>query len=107
MKADVLSRKDQVNTKENNKNIKLLKNKLQTRRVTTEAEIVVIRRNQVVEETILLEEIRRNQTREQKVQKELEKNKGQAQEDNGIVYMDEKIYIPNNWKMQEKILQEI
>ena len=31
----------------------------------------------MVEETTLLDEIRRNQTREQEVQKELEKNDGQ------------------------------
>jgi len=99
MKADVLSRKDQVDIKEDNKNVKLLKEELWTRRVTTEAEVVIIRRNQVVEETTLLEEIRRNQTREQKFQKELEKDKDQAWEDNRIVYMDRKIYVLNNWKI--------
>ena len=99
MKADVLSRKDQVDIKEDNKNVKLLKEELWTRRVTTKAEVVIIRRNQVVEETTLLEEIRRNQTREQKVQKELEKDKDQAWEDNRIVYMDGKIYVLNNWKI--------
>jgi len=66
--------------KEDNKDVKLLKDKLWTR--TTEAEVVVIQRNQVVEETTLLEEIRRNQMREQKVQKKLEKDKDQAWEDN-------------------------
>ena len=40
------------------------------RRVTTEAEVVVIWGNQVVEETNLLEEIRKNQIRKQKVQGE-------------------------------------
>jgi len=34
------------------------------RRVTTETKVVVIWENQVVKETTLLEEIRRNQTRE-------------------------------------------
>jgi len=52
MKVDVLSRKDQVNTKENNKNVKLLKNELWTRRVTTEAEVVIIRRNQIREQEV-------------------------------------------------------
>ena len=56
-----------MNTTEDNKNIKILKDKLWTRQVNTEAEVVVIRRNQVVEETTLLEEIRRNQNREQEV----------------------------------------
>ena len=57
---NVLSRKDQVDTMEDNKNIKMLKDKLWTRQVSMEAEVVVIRENQVVEETTLLEEIRRN-----------------------------------------------
>ena len=40
-KADILSKKDQVNTKENIKNIKILKDELQMRRVIIEAEVVV------------------------------------------------------------------
>jgi len=40
----------------------MLKNKLWIRRVTIEAEVVIIRGNQVVKETTLLKEIRRNQT---------------------------------------------
>ena len=42
------------------------------------------------------------------MQKELEKNEGQAWEENGIVYMDGKIkiYISNNQKIQEQILQK-
>ena len=59
-KANILSRKDQVDTKEDNKNVKMFKDKLWIRRVTTEAEVIVIQENQVVEETTLLEEIRRN-----------------------------------------------
>ena len=67
--------------------------------ITIEAEVVVIRRNQVVEKTILLKEIRRNQTKEQEIQKKLEKDKGQAWENNRIVYIKEKIYVSNNWKI--------
>ena len=64
----------------------------------------MFRENQMVEETILLKEIQKNNTKEQKVQKELEKEDGQAQKDNGVVYMKEKIYVSNNWKIQEQIL---
>ena len=78
IKADILSRKDQVDTKKDDKDIKMFKDELWTRKVTTEVEVVVIWENQVVEETTLLKEIRRNQTRKQEVQKELEKNDGQA-----------------------------
>ena len=49
------------------------KNKLWIRRVSIEAEVIVLRENQVVEETTLLNDIRRNQTREQEVWKELKK----------------------------------
>ena len=59
-KADVLLRKDQVDTIEDNKNIKILKDRLWLRQVNMKTEVVVIRGSQAVEETILLEEIRRN-----------------------------------------------
>ena len=58
----------------------------------------------MVEETTLLEEIWWNRTREYKVMKELDKQDGQAWEDNDIVYVDGRIYIPNNKKIQEQIL---
>jgi len=45
MKADILSRKDQVDTMENNKDIKVFKDELWTRQVTIKAEVIVIRRN--------------------------------------------------------------
>ena len=59
----MLSRKDQVDIKENNKNVKFLKNKLWTRKITIEAEVIIIRRNQ---------------TREYEIQNELEKNEEQV-----------------------------
>jgi len=43
IKVDVLSKKDQVDTKDDNKDVKLFKDKLWTKRVVTEAEIVIIR----------------------------------------------------------------
>ena len=75
IRADILSRKDQVDTKDNNKNIKMLKDKLWTWRFNIEAEIVIFRENQVVEETILLEEIQKNNTKEQEMQNELKKGR--------------------------------
>jgi len=47
-KANVLSRKDQVDIKEVKKDIKLLKDRLWTRRVTTEVEMIIIRRNHII-----------------------------------------------------------
>jgi len=40
------------------------------------------------------------------VHKELEKKDGQAWEENGLVYVDGRIYMPNNQKIKERILQE-
>jgi len=47
-----------------------------------------------------LKEIRKNNIREQEVQKELEKEDRQTWKDNRVVCMKEKIYIPNNQKIQ-------
>jgi len=60
----------------------------------------------MVEETTILEEIRRNRMREQEVYKELEKKDGQTWKEDGIVYVDRRIYVPNSQKIKEKILQE-
>ena len=102
-KADVLLRKDQVDMKEDNKDILILK--IWTRRQIT-AEVTLIQKNQVVEEITLLEGIWKNNTKEQEVVKELEKNNNQAWEEDGIVYVEENIYVLNNWKIWEQILQE-
>ena len=48
----------------------------------------MIQRNQVVEETTLLEEIQQNEIKEQEVYRELEKEHEQSWEENGIVYVD-------------------
>ena len=57
IRADILSRKDQVDIMEDNKNIKMLKDKLWTRSVSIEAEVAMFRGNQIVEKTTLLKEI--------------------------------------------------
>ena len=43
MRVDILSRKDQVDTTDDNKNTKMLKDELWTRQVSTEAEVIVLR----------------------------------------------------------------
>ena len=50
----------------------------------------------MVEKTTLLEEIQRNNTKEQEVLKELEKKDGQSWKENGIVYVEKRIYVPSN-----------
>ena len=66
----------------------------------------MIQGNQVVEETTILEEIQQNGTEEQEVCRELEKKDGQLWEDDGIVYVDGQIYVPNGQKIKKKILHE-
>ena len=85
-----------MDTKNDDKNIKMLKYELWTTRINIEAEVIVFRENQLVEETILLEGIWKNNTREQKIQKKLEKEDGLVWENNGVVYMERRIYILNN-----------
>jgi len=58
----------------------------------------------MVEEATILEEIRKNGTKKQEVHKELEKEDGQSWEEDGIVYVDGRIYMLNNQKIRERIL---
>jgi len=48
-RADILSRKNQVDTIDNNRDIKMLKDKLWTRRVSIKAKVAIFRRNQTRE----------------------------------------------------------
>ena len=49
----------------------------------------------------ILEEIWRNNTKEHKVDQALKKENGLAWKQDGIVYMEGQIYIPNNKKLKE------
>jgi len=103
-KADILSQKEQVDTKEDNKDVQLLKEELWQRR--TMAEIIMIKRKTTIEESDILKEIRRNTTREREVIQALGKKDGLTWKEDGIVYMDGRIYVPNNRKTREMILKE-
>jgi len=103
-KADILSRKDQVNMKEDNKNIQMLKKELWMRR--TMAEVTMLKRMTTTDKQEILEEIRRNDTKEQEVIQALEKNNGFSWEEDEIIYMEGRMYVPNNKKLKENILQE-
>jgi len=103
-KANILSRKDQINTKEDNKDIQMLKKELWMRK--TIAEVMMLKRMTTMNKQEILEEIRGNGTKEREVIKALEKNNGLSWEEEKIVYMEGRIYVPNNKKLKEKILQE-
>jgi len=92
-----------VDTKEDNKDVQLLKEKLWQRR--TIAEITMIKRKTTVEENNILKEIRRNATREKEVVQALKKEDDLTWKEDRVVYIEEKIYIPDNKKIREEILK--
>ena len=66
----------------------------------------MLKRNQTTDNLDLLEEIQGNNTRKQEVQQALKKEDRLTWEQDRIIYMEERIYIPNNKKLRERILQE-
>jgi len=72
----------------------------------TMAEVTMLKRMTTTDTQEILEEIRRNGTKEREVIQALKKNDRLLWEEDGIVYMKERMYIPNNKKLKEKILQE-
>jgi len=92
-----------VNTKEDNKDVQVLKEELWTKR--TMVEVTMLKRNQTMVDNLdLLEKVYRNNTRKKEIQQTLKKEDGLLWEQDRIVYIEEKIYIPNNKKLKEKIL---
>jgi len=63
-------------------------------------------RKTTAEECDILKEIRKNSTREKKVVQALEKQDRLTWEEDGVVYMEGRIYVPNNKKIKKEILQE-
>jgi len=72
--------------KDDNKDVQVLKEELWARR--TMAEVTMLKRNQTTDNLDLLEEIQRNNTREQEVQQALKKEDGITWEQDGIAYME-------------------
>ena len=65
-----------------------------------------MRENKAKKESGILKEIRRIKTREKEVIQALERNDGTTWKEDGLVYMKERIYVPNNKKVKEEILRE-
>ena len=99
-----MSRKDQLDTKEDNKDVQLFKEEVWTRRTTVE--VMMLTRKKMTDNLDILEEIKRNNTREHKVDQALKREDGLTWEQDRIVYMEGQIYIPNNKRLKEQILQE-
>ena len=88
--------------KEDNEDIQMLKEELWMRR--TIVEVTMLKRKTITNKQEILEEIRRNGTKEQEVIQALKKNDGLLWEEDEIVYIEGKMYIQNNKKLKEKIL---
>ena len=93
-----------MDTKEDNKDVQLLKEEVWTRRTTVE--VMMLKRKKMTDNLDILEEIKRNNTREHKVDQALKREDGLTWKQDGIVYMEGQIYIPNNKRLKEQILQE-
>ena len=59
-----------------------------------------------VEEGNILKEIKRNTIREKEVVQALKKEDDLTWEKDGVVYIEGRVYVPNNKKIQEEILKE-
>jgi len=108
-KADILSRREKVDTKEDNQDIQMLKEELWIRQTTSQdrTPIILLQQEHLqISEEEIQEQIKKIQTREQEVTKLLERKDGQSWEENGIVYRDGKIYVPKNRQLRDKILSD-
>ena len=88
-----------MDTKDDNKDVQVLKEELWTRRTITE--VMILKRTTTTDNLDILKEIQRNNTREQEVQQALKKENGLAWEQDRIAYVEGWIYIPNNQKLKE------
>ena len=88
MKADILSRKDQVNTWDD---IQILKEELWTRRTTVE--VTMLWKNKIIGETNLLEEIQWNRTKEKEVVQELKKMGNYRKTMDWFMWIDKFIFL--------------
>ena len=66
----------------------------------------MLKRNKITDNLDILEEIWRNNTREHKVDQALKREDGLTWKQKEIIYIEEQIYILNNKKLKEWILQE-
>ena len=66
----------------------------------------MIKRKTTAEESNILKEIKKNTTKEKEVVQALRKEDDLTWEEDRVVYMEERIYIPNSKKIREDILKE-
>ena len=72
----------------------------------TTAKVTMLGRKVIVEESDIVKRIRRNNTREKEIIQALEKNDGLAWEEDGVAYMEGRIYVPYNKELRKEILKK-
>jgi len=70
------------------------------------AEITMIKRRTMIEESDILKEIKRNMTKKKEVVQVLKKENGLTWEEERVVYMEGRVYVLNNRKIKKEILKE-
>jgi len=75
-----------------------------TRKTTDK--ITMLGRKVMTEESDIVKKIWKNNTREKEITQALEKKDGLAWEEDGMAYIEERIYVLNNKKLREEILKE-
>jgi len=103
-KADILLRKDQVDTREDNKDVQLLKDEMWSKKSTSKIQVFDGRKRG--DESDIIKKIRKNNTREKEVIQAMKREDGLAWKEDNVVYMERRIYIPNNKDLKEEILRE-
>jgi len=72
----------------------------------TVGKITMLERKVIMEESVILKKIKKNNTREKEIIQALEKKDGLAWEEDRVAYMEGRIYVPNNKNLKEEILEE-
>ena len=93
-----------MDTKEDNKDVQLLNDEMWTRKSTSKIKVFDERRR--VDKSDIIKKIRKNNTREKEVIQVIEREDGLAWEEDEVVYMEGRIYIPNNKDLKEEIMRE-
>jgi len=93
-----------VDTKEDNKDVQLLKDEMWSRKSTSKIQVFNGRKRG--DENDIIKKIRKNNTREKEVIQAMKREDGLAWEEDDVVYMEGRIYIPNNKDLKEEILRE-
>jgi len=98
-RADLLSRKDQVNVIRDNKNIEMLR---QVEIQRTEALVVLLKEDKITQDI----QLKDKSNWEKEIYQKLADEKDVTREQDGMVWMDNRIYVPNNKDLWEQILVE-